>query len=173
MALRDVISAAFDASMSKMTDAPRALLALRSTSRSGVMFRRCGSSACHRNGPGPARMSSALVYVSLTTRRRSILSSRTGCSKRCSRMLRNVSTNRRRSARRAEARANNSCRASSTSVVCGSTMQGVSARRQTSAARLLVVCVRRTRDMQNEPGTRRGPFRRLAEAAPWPVRDRR
>ena len=86
-----------------------------------------------------AYLSSALVYVSRITRRRSGVSSRSGCAnRRCSRILRIVSTNRRRSARRAEARTNNSCKAFRDGVNGGSTMQSAAARRKTSAARLRV-----------------------------------
>ena len=80
-------------------------------------------------------------YVSRVTKRRSILSSRSGCAnRRCSRILLNVSTNRRRSARRAEARTNNLCKASRDGVNCGSTMQEClqDGRRQPHAC----VCVR-------------------------------
>jgi hypothetical protein len=88
---------------------------------------------------GAGRVSSALVYVSRITPRRSGISSRSGCvNRRRSRILRKVSTNRLRSARRAEARTNNSCKAFRDGVDGDSTMQRVAARRKTSAARLLV-----------------------------------
>ena len=65
-----------------------------------------------------------MIYVSRITRRRSGISSRSGCAnRRCSRILRNVSTNRLRSARRAEARTNSSCKAFRDGVDGGSTMQ--------------------------------------------------
>ena len=105
----------------------------------------CGSLEVLSEGIGArSRLSSALVYVSRITRRRSGISITSGCAnRRCSRILRNVSTNRLRSARRAEARTNNSCKAFRDGVNGGSTIQGVAARRKTSAARLLVCVTRR------------------------------
>jgi hypothetical protein len=117
-----------------------ALLALRSTSRSRVMIsaarfpsRATGKSRGRRASRRP------WFYVSRSTWRRSGINSTIGCANwRCSRILRNVSTNRLRSARRAEARTNNSWRAFRDGVECGSTMQGIAARQLTSAARLRV-----------------------------------
>jgi hypothetical protein len=132
--------AASDASTSKTTDGPRCSVgaALDVTGRCDDSAARFPSRATGKNRAGDA-CRRPWLYVSRITRRRSGISCTSGCAnRRCSRILRNVSTNRLRSARRAEARTNNSWRAFRDGVECGSTMQGIAARLLTSAARLRV-----------------------------------
>ena len=78
----------------------------------GRWFRRTPRLACQRKDRGRRACRRPWFYVSRVTIRRSTLSNRSGSGKRrCSRIVRNVSRNRRRSARRADARTNNSWRA--------------------------------------------------------------